>query len=280
MSWLPIPLYLFALVAFVLYERNLIHEDDATRRLAQEAARTGVLLLFMGALAAFADLASDASRGETPFSSSRSALAGLSLGWVLIGVAFILRMRVYLLGLIVTPLALLASLVIATAPRAAHVVKPESMIEGFGILIHAVLGYAGYSSFFAAALGAGLYLLQDRELRLKRMGALFDHLPPLDRSTEIMRLGVKCGLYFIVTGILVAMIFLRGTVRPEQLFADANVRVLVVLCLYAAVILGFGTKLGWSKGRVVWMSFLLGILVIVIHAFFILGETFHSFPRS
>ena len=215
-----------------------------------------------------------------PFSDARSALAGLSLGWVVIGVAFIVRMRVFLLGLIVSPLALLASLVVAGAPTRAHELKAESMIEGLGILAHAVLGYAGYSSFFAAALGAGLFLLQDRELRLKRMGALFDHLPPLDRSAEIMRVGVKSGLYCILTGLLFAMLFLRGAVPPAKLLADTNIRVLVALCLYAGVILILGARWGWTRHRVVIMSFLLGILVMAIHSFFILGETFHTFARS
>lgn len=272
--------YIAAAICFVLYERWIADPGKKAGR----ASRIGVAFLVFGVILEVVAFFDAGIAGEMPFSNPRSSLGGLALGWTVIGILFIVRLRVPLLGIVVSALSVIMMALVSIAPDVQFVQRPvdDRLLTGLGVVVHAFLGYAGYAAFFAAALGAGLFLLQDRELRLKRLGPLSDSLPPLAQSTDIIRVGVKSGLYLMGSAILAASFFLRGTVSPARLIRDPNIVALVGIVLYAAALFILGRKIGWSRHRVVILSFLFGFIVIAIHALFIfggtiLGSTFHSF---
>jgi HemX protein len=275
--------YIASAFFFVLYERWIAHPG----RRAGHAARVGVFLLALGAALEVLAFIRDGQAGIMPFSTPQSSLGGLALGWTIIGILFIVVLRVPLLGVVVSALSVIMLALVSTAPAVAPVHRPvdDKLLTGLGVVVHAFLGYAGYASFFAAALGAGLFLLQDRELRLKRLGPLSDSLPPLQRSTDIIRIGLKSGLYLMGAAIIAAACFLRGTVAPARLARDPNIVALVSILCYTAALFALGRHYGWSRHRVVILAFLLGFIVIAIHAFFIfggslVGSSFHSFAGA
>lgn len=266
--------WLTSSIAFVHYERHL--SEDSSQRVAE---RIGIALLAIGAVLTAGDIATSALHGRMPFSDSQSAMMGLAFAWVLIGISFIIIMRVTLLGIIVAPLGTLMAGFVLAAPLpepSVHAGVTE-IREIAGILLHAILGYGGYSAFLAAALGAGLFLLLDRELRLKRLGTLCERLPSLERSAEIIRIGIKSGLYLFFFAILSAMTFLRGFVTPKELLFDSNIHAIIAVSAYSAVLYFLGSRKGWSRPPVVLMTFLLGFFVIAIHVLLIFGASFHSF---
>lgn len=268
-------LYLIAAACFIAYERSLSVSERENERMA----RAGFWFLLAALAVQFIETGLAASAGHIPFADRKSALGGLAIAWVLIGLVFIRSLRVPLLGAIVAPLAAVMLAIIIGGPDRPPVIRSEEtkLIEGVGVVIHAFLGYTGYGAFFAASLGAGLFLLLDRELRLKRMSALLDRLPPLGRAARIMKIGVICGLLLMASAVACAAAFLRHSVPHAKLAADPNIRALFGICVYAALLWLAAWRLGWQRKRIAIGSFLLGVVVILIHAVFIFIGNFHDF---
>lgn len=269
--------YILATATFIFYERRLARAERAV----ETAGRVGLGLLIFGAALQCGDLVVIAMETPRLMAAHASVLNALCLGWVLIGIAFIGKLKVPLLGVVIAPLAAAMTLEVAVAATRPPVL-PESMgmLKGLGVVAHAFLGFAGYASFFAAALGAALYLLQDRELRLKRLGPLFDYLPPLERSTLIMRLGVKIGVPLLAAAAVMAGLMLRDAATPADLAADPAIHSLGILWLYAAILLVFGRHYGWTRRHQAILVFLLGLAVMGLQTLLVFGGNFHSFPGN
>lgn len=268
--------YALASLTFLYYERRIASGD-----VAEKAGRAGLALLVLGALLQLADLVLGAVEAPRMMASHASVLNALCLGWVVIGIVFAAQLRVPLLGVVIAPLATVMALEVAVAAmRPPALPRAAGLLEGLGIVAHAFLGYAGYASFFAAALGAALYLLQDRELRRKRLGPLFEYLPPLARSTSIMKRGVAAGVPLLAAAALTAMALLRDESRRAELAADPAIRTLFAVWLFAVLVMGLGRWHGWTRRRQAALVFLLGLIVIGFQTLLIFGGTFHSFSGN
>lgn len=202
-----------------------------------------------------------------------TTLAVLSVAWVAIGFIFIALFRIPLLGIFIAPPAILALIGILAAPPAS---SPSEMSPR--IFLHAIFGFAGYAAFFTASLGAGSFFLLDRELRRKHLGALFENLPPLKRATDIMRVGIKSGLYCLGTSVVTAAMFLSD---PDVL-RDPNIRGAAGLMAYGAVLFVIGKKRGWGRPETAALTMTLGVVILAIHVLMIFqarlfGAQFHAF---
>lgn len=274
MLLISLVLWLAATACFFHYERKLGHAGAR-----QGIENFGIGLLTAGATTAAFALWQKASMGRMPFTDSQTAVIGLSIVWVMIGISFVVIMRIPLLGLIIAPLAALGAAAAVFAPVAPEITRlsAEGPGETAGVILHALLGFAGYSAFLSAALGAGLFLLLDRELRLKRFSAVAEHLPSLDRSCAIIRVGIKSGLWFFICAIAAASVFLRRIVPPAELIRDSNIHAIAAIFVYATAVFWVGSRKGWSRPAPVMMTLILGFLVIAIHTAFLFGVSFHSF---
>lgn len=104
------------------------------------------------------------------------------------------------LGLVLVPVAAALAGVaeVAGMRPAAH----EMAFRGPWFVLHvvlAMLGYAGLTVAFAAGL---MYLLQFRELKGKRFGAVFRFFPPLDTLDRIGRRALMVGLPSLTVALL------------------------------------------------------------------------------
>jgi HemX protein len=104
------------------------------------------------------------------------------------------------LGLVLVPVAAALAGVaeVAGMRPAAH----EVAFRGPWFVLHvvlAMLGYAGLTVAFAAGL---MYLLQFRELKGKRFGAVFRFFPPLDTLDRIGRRALMAGLPLLTLALL------------------------------------------------------------------------------
>ena len=78
-------------------------------------------------------------------------------------------------------------------------------------VVLAFLGYAGLTVAFAAGL---MYLLQFRELKGKRFGAVFRFFPPLDTLDRIGRGALIAGMSFLTLALLVGWAWTERFGRP------------------------------------------------------------------
>lgn len=161
----------------------------SARRLpaAATACLAGGVVAHGAALASFA-----AEYGELPLvglGPSLSVLAILvSLGSLLLATLG----RTGPLGLVLVPVA--AALAGVAEVAGMRPAAQEMAFRGPWFVLHvvlAMLGYAGLTVAFAAGL---MYLLQFRELKGKRFGAVFRFFPPLDTLDRIGRRALMVGL--------------------------------------------------------------------------------------
>lgn len=271
--------YLFATVLFIMYVRQGFRsEDPAIRR---QFGGGGVASLAIGTLAQLFALIQIARDGRGVFLDLSSALTGLSVSWVVLGIIFIVKMRVYTLGLIVAPIALAAEAAIAALPEFQVTAYPRlsGNVSIPGLVFHAVCGYSGYSAFFVATLGSAMFIFQDRQLREKRFAFYFEQIPSLERSAKIISLGIIGGLALFAATIASSAIFLAGVVPTSELLVDANIHTVVALWLYAAVIWMLARKGGWAQIRIAYMALLLGGLAMILRAIFAFGAGIHAFSQ-
>jgi ABC-type uncharacterized transport system permease subunit len=117
------------------------------------------------------------SLGQPPVQDIRGSLTAISL---LVVVAFLvagLRYRVTVLGAFITPVTLLLLLGAGVARGVAEV-PPE--VRSVLLPVHIALNVLGLVAFALAFSAAVAYVLQERQLRQKKLGGLFQRLPALD----------------------------------------------------------------------------------------------------
>ena len=133
----------------------------------------------------------------------------LMLAWLVSG-AFLLVQRVYpvpSVGAFATPLVVVTLLPTLFGPPNAPPQPPERLRHGLlsGHIFVAVLGVAIFALAFGVAL---MYLLQEREVKGKRFGALFSRLPSLSQldtlEQRLVRIGFVVFTIALVLGSLLA----------------------------------------------------------------------------
>lgn len=156
----------------------------------------GAVAAHAAALAAF-----HAEYGEPPLVGLGPSLSVLALLIAVgsLGVATLARTGP--LGLVLVPVAAAIAAVAQVAG-----VRPAAEVLAFRgpwFIVHVVLAMAAYAAL-AVAFAAGLmYLLQFRELKGKRFGAVFRFFPPLDTLDRIGRAALITGLPLLTASLLV-----------------------------------------------------------------------------
>ena len=178
-----------------------------------------------------------------PLQGIQQTLTFLSLGIVL---AFLLaRMRgpnIDILGAFLTPVALLF-LMGAGVGRSVGAVPHEvrSALLPFHILVNA-LGMVAFALAFGAATA---YVIQERMLRRKKLGGVFQRLPSLDVLDRFGLRSVSLGFPLLTLGILTGVFWVepadRFEISPMHGFA------LAAWVLFAGVLL-LRVAAGW-RGR-------------------------------
>lgn len=172
--------------------------------------------------------------GGTEFFSLRGGL--VLMVWLLAG-AYLVLQRFYKLptvGAFVTPFAVLVLLpTLFGDPR--HPGVPPETIRHPSVTLHIMTAVLGVALFGIACGVALMYLLQEREVKGKRFGALFSRLPPLDALDRLTQRLVRAGFIAFTVAIL------AGGVTAHIVWNEARLdpQQIVTLCvwlLYGALV--------------------------------------------
>ncbi|HEU0015028.1 MAG TPA: cytochrome c biogenesis protein CcsA [Longimicrobium sp.] len=191
-------LHLAALALYALAAALLgVSLARSARRLPYAASGflAAAIVAHAGALAAFAR-----EFGELPLVGLGPSLSVLALLIALGSLGLATLGRTGPLGLVLVPVA-------AAVAAAAEVagLRPTQQVVAFRgpwFVLHvtmAMIGYAGLTVAFAAGL---MYLLQFRQLKDKRFGAIFRFFPPLDTLDRIGRRALLVGLPFLTIALV------------------------------------------------------------------------------
>ena len=160
------------------------------------------------------------------------------LGWLAAG-AFLLLQRLYpvpSVGAFIAPLVVIAVLpgVFGLGPDARGAVPDVVRLPSLKLHVSSAIG--GVALFAIAFAVAVMYLLQEREVKGKRFGALFSRLPSLDtldRLTQrLVRTGFAVWSIALVTGAVVA----KNAWGSFWEWDPQQVAALIVWILYGAMV--------------------------------------------
>jgi HemX protein len=183
------------------------------------------------------------------FDAGRAPMTGLgpalSFGALLLATTLLiteLSARDTSLSLIAAPLAAAATL--AGAAVGMTPLSAESGLRGAWLYSHIALSFIGLAAFGTAAAAGAIYLVERRELRSRRFGALFRLFPPLETLDRVNHVASVAGWLALSLGIALAIGY-SLTYRV----GDASEAVWGTAAWLSVTALTIGRLLGWWRAH-------------------------------
>ena len=185
--------------------------------------------------------------------------------WVLAGVFLLVQIRytLHVLGAFVTPPALLLMLLASLDdPNVLLSERLAGFLPSHWLPMHVWFAFLGDALLGISACLAGMYLIQERQLKRKRLGPFYYRLPPLDLVDRLSYRCISIGFPFLTLGILTGSIWLKSAQGAYIDWQDGRqTATLLTWFLYAALLHG-RLIAGWRGRKVAWLN-IIGFLVIL-----------------
>jgi ABC-type uncharacterized transport system permease subunit len=183
------------------------------------------------------------------------------MAWLLAG-AYLLVQRFYHLpsvGAFVTPMVLLvlAPTLFGEGGSGVTPVATSRAALTFHI-VSALLGVALFAIAFGVAL---MYLLQEREVKQKKFGALFSRLPPLRSLDTLIQRLVRLGFVIFTVALLVGSVMAHKAWKGAWWSDPQQVRSVLIWLLYGVMVQL--RHAGWHGARYARLTMVGFVLVMV-----------------
>ena len=213
--------------------------------------------------------------GAVPALNFRGALSFFS--WTIIGayIIFQLRFRIMVLGSFVVPFSTFLMIISSTIPISPITVRP--IFKGFWLPLHVATALLGDAIFAIAFIAGVMYLIQEHQIKSKRLGAFYSRLPSLNSLDSINYQAINYGFLLLTIGMITGSIVAQGSHGSYWLWDPKEVWSLITWLCYAAL-LHQRMAVGWRGRRSALMS--IGCFFILIFTFIgvnFLMEGYHSF---
>jgi cytochrome c-type biogenesis protein CcsB len=227
------------LVATVLHLVYLIVQKGRWKVWGGRATWAGFGLHTLGIAVRFAEA------GYTPVTSLHEAMSFFA--WCIVGLYLVLQLRYHLasLGAFVSPLALV--FVLAAVGLPGQIEPLPAALQSAWLPVHVVLLFLGDGVFALAAAAGVMYLIQERGLKKKRLGAWFHRLPNLDVLDELNYRCLTIGFPLLTVGIITGAVWAQQAWGTYWSWDPKETWSLITWLLYAGLLHGRLT-VGW-RGR-------------------------------
>nr|MDA8121600.1 cytochrome c biogenesis protein CcsA [Deltaproteobacteria bacterium] len=190
---------LFYLVGALLYLYFIATLKDRGAKLGRMLLLIGVILHAVGFVARYF------AAGYTPVTNLFESLSFFAMAIVAVFLVTEMRYNLRVLGSFIAPLAFVFS--VFSAFQSGEVARLAPALNSYWLPVHVILLFVG-DAVFAIAFGAGImYLLQEKEVKKKRMGAIFKRLPSLDVLDDINYRCLTVGFPLLTLGIITGSIW-------------------------------------------------------------------------
>ena len=229
----------FYLAGAILYLYFIVTLKERGARLGRMALLIGVILHAAGFVLRYA------TAGYTPVTNLFESLSFFALSIACVFLVVEIRYNMRTLGAFVAPLAFVFSIFSAFLPGEVAELAPA--LNSYWLPVHVLLLFVG-DAVFAVAFGAGImYLLQEKQVKQKKMGAIFKRLPSLDVLDDINYRCLTIGFPLLTMGIITGSIWAEYAWGSYWSWDPKETWSLITWLLYAALLHGRLT-VGW-RGR-------------------------------
>jgi ABC-type uncharacterized transport system permease subunit len=177
------------------------------------------------------------------------------LAWAMVAsyALVVYRYRARALGSFIVPLVALLTLAALLIKSGFDGEMASGLNASWLFPVHATLLFFAYAAFFVVFVASVMYLLQERELKLKTFGAIFHRLPSLNTVNEIATTSAVTGLTLLSLGIVSGMVW--SSSRNGRLWHNDPKEIFAALTwfLYLALII-YRSSARWRGRRAAWMG--------------------------
>lgn len=199
--------------------------------------------------------------GYTPVTNRFESLIFFS--WLLVAVylAVQLRQTLPVLGAFITPLAL--GLLLMASFRSKEILPLDNLLDSHWLPAHVWFAFLGDALLGVSACFAGMYLIQEKILKRKKIGPFYYRLPSIEVLDRLSYRCISIGFPLLTVGILTGAIWLKTIQGAYIDWQDGRQTAsLLTWFLYAGLLHG-RLIAGWRGRRVAWMN-VIGFLVILV----------------
>ena len=197
--------------------------------------------------------------GHTPITNLHESLSFFSMAVVGVFIFIERRFKIIVLGSFVTPVALVLMAVSSLFPSAIAPLNPA--LKSKWLVFHTVVAFLGYASFAVAFGAAIIYLMQERFLKKKKLGGLFQRLPSLNTLDEINYRCLTFGFPLLTVAIISGAIWAETAWGTYWSWDPKETWSLITWFVYAALLHGRLTT-GW-RGKKAAILAIVGFFVML-----------------
>jgi cytochrome c-type biogenesis protein CcsB len=187
-----------------------------------------------------------AEAGQVPITNLHEALSFFS--WCIVGIYLLLqiRYRVDVLAAFISPVASAMIILASFFPK--EIIPVAPVLKSFWLPVHVFFAFAG-NGMFALAFAAGvMYLIQERHIKRKKIGAFYRRLPALRVLDELNYRCLTIGFPLLTMGIITGSVWAETAWGSYWNWDPKETWSLITWFLYAALLHGRLT-VGWRGKR-------------------------------
>jgi cytochrome c-type biogenesis protein CcsB len=243
-------LYLFGTLAYLAY---IIFLKGAFSKIAATLVSVGFASHTLAILTRYLEA------GHTPVTNLYESLSFFA--WMITGLLLIanLRYKVKVLGSFLTPVALILMLFALALPKEIFPLAP--VLKSFWHPFHVIFAFLGNAIFTLTFCCGVMYLIQEHQLKSKKMGAITRRLPPLNLLDDLNYQSLKFGFPLLTLGIITGAIWAEYAWGRYWNWDPKETWSLIIWLLYAAM-LHQRLTVGW-RGRKAAIMAIVGFLAVL-----------------
>lgn len=204
--------------------------------------------------------------GRIPATNFFEAASFLGMGIVLVFLVMELRFKIAALGPFMLPLALV---LMAPALLTSGEIKELNPVLKSGWLgIHTSFSILGEAAFAFAFIISIMYLVQERQLKAKRLGVIFHRLPSLDIMDTLGYKALTFGWPFFTLGMITGAIWANSAWGTYWSWSPKETSSLIIWVVYLAFL--HLRTIGW-RGKKMALLTIFGFVLVLI-SFFIISQ--------
>ncbi len=253
-----ITVYLLSAAGYIAYIIN-----PALKKTAR-VSLFGAVVGFLLHLAYFAFRWSES--GRIPITNFFEAINFLGMGIVLVFLVMEFRYRIAALGSFMLPLVIIFMIPAATLSGKIEEIKP--ILKSGWLGVHTSLSVLGDAAFAFAFIVSLMYLVQERQLKAKRWGAIFHRLPSLEVMDTLGYKAISFGWPLFTLGMITGSIWAEVAWGTYWSWDPKETWSLITWVTYL-VLLHLRT-IGWRGKKMAFLSIAGFFLVLV--SFFVVSR--------
>ncbi len=197
--------------------------------------------------------------GYTPITNLHESLSFFA--WCTVGVYLLLdlKYRVDVLAAFISPVAAILITLSSFFPRDVLPLAPA--LDSFWLPIHVIFAFIGDGLFALAFVAGIMYLIQERQIKTKKIGAFYHRLPGLKVLDDLNYRCLTIGFPLLTIGIITGSVWAETAWGSYWNWDPKETWSLITWFLYAALLHGRLT-VGW-RGRKAALLAMIGFAALI-----------------